>query len=121
MMLHIHNVYLLWHFQTIQAQAYRKQQKQTTVLCVCVRARARVVGACVRVLVETPKCPRQSRPTHKNFPKCVLFHLMSRLAELLSIEMWLSYFETIKINFYHDRRFDFELMFPVRVFRLLQH
>jgi hypothetical protein len=46
-MLHIHNVYLTVAHSTIQAQAYRKQQKQTTALCVCLRAC--VVGACVKL------------------------------------------------------------------------
>ena len=35
-LLHIYNVHLLWPIQTIQTQAYCKQQKQATVLCVCV-------------------------------------------------------------------------------------
>jgi hypothetical protein len=35
-MLHIQNVGTLRYIQNIQAQAYRKHQKQKTILCVCV-------------------------------------------------------------------------------------
>jgi hypothetical protein len=38
-----------------------------------------LLGGGATKFVDTSKCPRPSRPMHKNFPVCT-FHAMSRLA-----------------------------------------